>query len=63
MFFEITKQGRNVHCFRKLSSDITTQKKAAADKSLFFLLRVKFVGHIIERNAITPIKSRIEAIG
>ena len=37
--------------------------KAAADKSLFFLLRVKFVGHIIERNAITPIKSRIEAIG
>ena len=36
--------------------------KAAADKSQFFLTRVKFLGHIIERNTITPLKSRIDAI-
>ena len=37
--------------------------KAAPDKSHFFLLtRVKFLGHIIVRNTITPIKSRIVAI-
>ena len=36
--------------------------KAAPDKSHFFLTRVKFLGHIIERNIITPIKSRIDAI-
>ena len=35
--------------------------KAAPDKSHFFLTRVKFLGHIIERNTITPLKSRIEA--
>ena len=27
--------------------------KAAPDKSHFFLTRVKFLGHIIERNTIT----------
>ena len=36
--------------------------KAAPDKSHFFLTRVKFLGHIIEGNTITPLKSRIDAI-
>ena len=36
--------------------------KAAPDKSNFFLTRVKFIGHIIESNTITPLKSRIHAI-
>ena len=36
--------------------------KAAPDKSHFFLTRVKFLGDHIERNTITPIKSRIDAI-
>ena len=36
--------------------------KAAPDKSHFFLTRVKFVGHIIERSTITPLKSCIDAI-
>ena len=34
--------------------------KAAPDKSHFFLTRVKFLGHIIERNTITPLISRID---
>ena len=36
--------------------------KAAPDKSHFFLTRVKLFGHIIEKDTITPLKSRIEAI-
>ena len=36
--------------------------KAAPDKSHFFITRVKFSGHNIERNTITPLKSRIDAI-
>ena len=36
--------------------------KAAPDKSHFFLTRAKFLGYIVERNTITPIKSRIGAI-
>ena len=36
--------------------------KAAPDKSHFFLTRVKFLGHNIERNTITPLKSRIDDI-
>ena len=36
--------------------------KPAPDKSHFFLTRVKFLGHVIERNTITPLKSRIDAI-
>ena len=36
--------------------------KAAPDKSHFFLTRVKFLRHNIERNTITPLKSRIDAI-
>ena len=35
--------------------------KAAPDKSHFFLTRVKFLGHKIERKTITPLKSRIDA--
>ena len=36
--------------------------KAAPDKSNIFLTHVKFLGHNIERNTITPLKSRIDAI-
>ena len=36
--------------------------KAAPDKSHFFLTRVKFLGHITERNTTTPLKSRIDEI-
>ena len=36
--------------------------KAAPEKSRFFLTRVKFLGHILERNTIIPLKSRIDAI-
>ena len=36
--------------------------KAVSDKSHFFLTRVKFLGHIVESNTITPLKSRIHAI-
>ena len=37
--------------------------KAVPDKSHFFLTRVTFLGHIIEKkNTITPLKSRIDAI-
>ena len=37
-------------------------KKAAPDKSHFFLTRVKFLGHNNEENSITPLISRIDAI-
>ena len=36
--------------------------KAAPDKSHFFLIGVKFLEHIIEKNIITPLKSCIDAI-
>ena len=36
--------------------------KAAPDKSHFFLTQKKFLGHIVERNKITSLKSRIDAI-
>ena len=36
--------------------------KAATDKSHFFLPRVKFLGRIIEKNTITPLKSHIDSI-
>ena len=36
--------------------------EAAPDKSHFFVTGVKFLGHIIEKNTITPLKSRIDAI-
>ena len=36
--------------------------KATPDKSNFFLTRVKFLGHIIERITMTPLKERIDAI-
>ena len=36
--------------------------KAAPDKSHFFPTRVNYLGHIIERNTITPLNSRIDAI-
>ena len=39
-----------------------TEQKAAPDKSHFFLTRVKFLGDIIEKDTITPLKSRIDAI-
>ena len=40
----------------------TENLKAAPDKSHFFLTRVIFLGHNIERNTITSLKSRIDAI-
>ena len=36
--------------------------KAAPDKLHFFSTRVKLLGHNIERNTITPLKSRNDAI-
>ena len=36
--------------------------KAAPDKSHLLLTRSKFLGHIIEGNTITPLKSRIDLI-
>ena len=36
--------------------------KATQDKSHFFLTRVSFLGHIIEKHTIIPLKSRIDAI-
>ena len=36
--------------------------KRAPDRLHFFLTRVKFLGHTIEGNIYTPLKSRIEAI-
>ena len=36
--------------------------KAAPNKSHFFLTPVKFIGHYIEGNTITPLKFRIDAI-
>ena len=36
--------------------------KAAPDKSHFFLTHVKFLGHNIERNTITPLKSHFDAV-
>ena len=36
--------------------------KAAPDKSRFFLTRVKVLGHIIDGNTLTSLKSRIDAI-
>ena len=36
--------------------------KAAPDKSHFFLTRVKFLGHNIERKTITPLKSLLAAL-
>ena len=36
--------------------------KAAPDESHFFLTHVKFLGHIIKRNTITSLNSRIDSI-
>ena len=36
--------------------------KANPNKSHFFLTRVKFLGHIIEKNTITTLKSQLDAI-
>ena len=36
--------------------------KAAPDKSNFFFTHIKFLGHSIEGNTITPLKFRIDAI-
>ena len=36
--------------------------KAAPDKSHFFLTRGKFLGHILKRNTIISLKSRIDTI-
>ena len=36
--------------------------KTGPDKSNFFFTRVKFLGHIIEKNTINPLKSRIDSV-
>ena len=60
----MTNKRRNVPCLKKYHQILLQKKnmKAAPDKSHFFLTRVKFLGNIIESNAITPLKSRIDAI-
>ena len=35
--------------------------EAAPDKSIFFLNRVEFLGHIFQFNTISPLKLRIDA--
>ena len=35
--------------------------KAAPNQSHFFLTRFKFLGHNIEQNTVTPLRSRIDA--
>ena len=37
-------------------------RKATPNKSHVFLTRVKFYGHIIEKNTINPLKSRLDSI-
>ena len=37
------------------------KRKTAPDKSPFFLILVKFLGHIIEKNTIAPLKLRYDA--
>ena len=41
---------------------LTETIKAAPDKSHFFLTRLKFFGHLIEGNTMTPLKTHIDAI-
>ena len=36
--------------------------KAAPDKSHFFITRIKFLGHIVEKKTITQLKAREDAI-
>ena len=64
MFLCNHNKRRNVQSFRNISPNTYRTKilKAAPDKSHFFLTRVKFLGHNIERKTITPLKSRIDAI-
>ena len=46
-----------------VSSNTKKRKhESSPDKSHFFLIRVKFLGHIIEKNIITSLKSCIDAI-
>ena len=62
-FHAITNKKPNVFCFNKYHQIIPKEDmKAAPEKSHFFLTRVKFLGHNIERNTITPLKSHINAI-
>ena len=48
--------------FEKYNQILQENMKVAPDKSHFFLTRKKFLGHIIERNTITPQKPRMNAI-
>ena len=49
--------------FRTISPNTSERKsEGRPDKSHFFLTRVKFLGHNIERKTTTPLKSRIDAI-
>ena len=63
MFYAITLKNEMFNALEK-NHEVLLQKnmKAAPDKSHFFLTQVKFLGHIIKRNTITPLKSRMDAI-
>ena len=36
--------------------------KAAPDKTFFFLRKVKFLGHVVSKDGLSPIASRIDDI-
>ena len=63
MFLCNHRQKKKCLNFRTLSQNTSERKsEGRPDKSHFFLTRVKFLGHNIERKTITPLKSRIDAI-
>ena len=62
MFLCNHSKRRNFPCDRKYPQILLHNNiKAVPYKSHFFLTRVTFLGHLIERNTITPLKSRIDA--
>ena len=50
------------HFWQKISLNITKREhESSPDKSNFFLIRIRLLGHIIEKITITTLKSRIDA--
>ena len=63
MFYAITLKDEMFIALENYHEKLIQENmKAAQDKSHFFLTQVKFLGHIIERNTITPLKYCIDAI-
>ena len=63
VFMQSQTKDENLIVLEKYHQNLQNENmKAAPDKSHFFLTRVKFLGHIIEKDHITPLKSRIDAI-